>query len=218
MWFYSPQAKLWFKPGRVRGLHKSDQALLNDFKEEASGYNYMKTYAKPLKTFFQKAHRIDLVPKNAKRGFYVIVQASPDFTDDLAKSNNTPINLVSKILEKFQQGNAVHIILVGSLNRLPVYDCGRYFCNDDDNTRVAEACFNAISKAQDISEKLKMIKKDCGIHDEGGYYGYSYFTGKDPGKSAITDNTTNLIDDSNGMLEAQAWNHLNELLPDPDKE
>ncbi|WP_104682741.1 hypothetical protein [Helicobacter felis] len=217
VWLYSPQAKLWFKPGRVRGLHKDDQALLNDLKEEVSGYNYVKTYAKPLKTFFQKAHRIDLVPKNAKRDFYVIVQASPDFADDLAKDNNTPINLVSKILAKFQQGNAVHVILVGSLSRLPVYDCGRYFCHENDNTRVAEACFNAVSKARNMAEKLKVIKKDCGIHEENGYYSYSYFTGKDPGKSAIADNTTNLIDEGNGMLEVQGWKHFNEFLPDPDQ-
>ncbi|WP_233711293.1 hypothetical protein [Helicobacter salomonis] len=215
VWFYSPQAKLWFKPGRVRGLHKDDQALLNDLKEEASGYNYVKTYAKPLKTFFSKAHTIDLVPKNVQRDFYVIVQASPDFADDLAKNNNTPINLVSKILAKFQQGNAVHVILVGSLNRLPVYDCGQYYCDGNDDTRVAEACFNAVSKARNMAEKLNVIKKGCGIHGEDGYY---YFKNKEPGKSAIAHNTTNLIDDGNGMLEVQGWNHLNELLPDPNQE
>ncbi len=208
VWLYSPQAKLWFKPGRVRKLHKNDQALLNDFQEEASGYNYVKAYAKPLKTFFHKAHSIDLVPKNAKKNFYVITSASPAAADDLAYYN-TPINLVSKIIKKVQQGDAVHIILVGSLSQLPTDDCGDHACDGDEETWVAQTCFNAANKAKNMAEKLDVIK-NCGY---AGDYDF-----KDPGESAIADNSANLTDDDTGMFEAQAWNHLNELLPDPDQE
>ncbi|WP_235852558.1 hypothetical protein [Helicobacter vulpis] len=208
VWLYSPQAKLWFKPGRVRKLHKNDQALLSDFKEEASGYNYVKAYAKPLKTFFHKAHSIDLVPKNAKKNFYVITSASPAAADDLAYYN-TPINLVSKIIKKVQQGNAVHIILVGSLSQLPTDDCGDTSCDGDEETWVAQTCFNAANKAKNMAEKLGVIK-NCGY---GGDYDF-----KDPGESAIAHNSTILTDDSIGMFEAQGWNHLNEFLPDPDQQ
>ncbi len=207
-WLYSPQAKLWFKPGRVRKLHKNDQALLSDFREEASSYNYVKTYAKPLKTFFHKAHRIDLVPENAKRDFYVITSASPVAADTLAYYD-TPINLVSKIVKKVQQGDAVHIILVGSLSALPTDDCGDTSCDGDEETWVAQTCFNAASKAKNMAEKLDVIK-NCGY---GGDYDF-----KDPGESAIADNSANLIDDGIGMLEAQAWKHFDEFLPDPDQE
>ncbi len=205
-WLYSPQAKLWFQPGRVRKLHENDQALLNDFAEEASAYNYVKTYAKPLKTFFQKAHRIDLVPKNAKRDFYVIVQASPSYTDSIA-DYNTPIHLVSKILAKVQQGNAVHIILVGSLSQLPTDDCGDHACDLDETTWAANTCFNEISKAHNLAEKLDIIK-NCGAEDPDS---------EEPGDNAIGANTINLTDDDTGMFEAQGWKHFNEFLPDPDQ-
>ncbi|CCB79073.1 hypothetical protein HBZC1_00870 [Helicobacter bizzozeronii CIII-1] len=39
----------------------------------------------------------------------------------------------------------------------------------------------------------------------------------EPGQNIINDNTANLTDIA-GMLEAQAWGHFNELLPDPDQE
>ncbi|CCF80783.1 hypothetical protein HBZS_112320 [Helicobacter bizzozeronii CCUG 35545] len=55
-----------------------------------------------------------------------------------------------------------------------------------------------------------MLSKNCGY---GGDYDF-----KDPGESAIADNSANLIDDGIGMLEAQAWKHFDELLPDPNQE
>ncbi|WP_120944383.1 hypothetical protein [Helicobacter labacensis] len=203
VWLFSPQAKLWFKPGRVRRLHKNDQVLLSDFAEEASAYNYVKTYAKPLKAFFQKAHRIDLVPRNAKRDFYVIVQASPSYVDSLADIDEAPINLTSRILAKVQQGDAVHVILVGSLSQLPTDDCGDTSCDGDETTWAANACFNEASKAHNLAEKLDIIK-NCGEGDPDL---------EEPGNSAIGDNTINLTDDDTGMFEAQGWKHFNEFLP-----
>ncbi len=204
-WLYSPQAKLWFKPGRVRKLHKNDQALLSDFREEASSYNYVKTYAKPLKTFFQKAHRIDLVPKNAKRDFYVIKSFS--YTDyGLTASEDTTTDLDSQILAKVKQGDAVHIILVGSLAQLPTNDCGDTVCDDGELDWVASTCFNKVSRAHGLAAKLEAFK---GCTYEGDP--------TEPGQNIINDNTANLTDIA-GMLEAQAWGHLNELLPDPDQE
>ncbi|CCF79900.1 hypothetical protein HBZS_103480 [Helicobacter bizzozeronii CCUG 35545] len=60
-----------------------------------------------------------------------------------------------------------------------------------------------------MAEKLDVIK-NCGY---GGDYDF-----KDPGESAIADNSANLIDDGIGMLEAQGWKHFDELLPDPNQE
>uniref|UniRef100_UPI0018F7F416 hypothetical protein n=1 Tax=Helicobacter felis TaxID=214 RepID=UPI0018F7F416 len=205
VWLYSPQAKLWFKPGRVRKLHKNDQILLGDFKEEASAYNFVKTYAKPLKTFFKKAHRIDLVPKNAKRDFYVIMSFS-DTDYGLTASKDATTDLDSQILAKVKQGDAVHIILVGSLDQLPTNDCGDTVCDDEELNWVASTCFNKVSRAHSLAAKLEAFK---GCTYEGDP--------TEPGQNIINDNTANLTD-SAGMLEAQAWGHFNELLPDPDQE
>ncbi|WP_233710878.1 hypothetical protein [Helicobacter salomonis] len=205
VWLYSPQAKLWFKPGRVRKLHKNDKVLVGDFKEEASAYNYVKAYAKPLKTFFSKAHRIDLVPKNAKRDFYVIMSFS-DTDYGLTASEDTTTDLDSQILAKVKQGDAVHIILVGSLAQLPTNDCGDTVCDDGELDWVASTCFNKVSRAHGLAAKLEAFK---GCTYEGDP--------TEPGQNIINDNTANLTDIA-GMLEAQAWGHFNELLPDPDQE
>ncbi|CCF81863.1 hypothetical protein HBZS_123140 [Helicobacter bizzozeronii CCUG 35545] len=42
----------------------------------------------------------------------------------------------------------MHIILVGSLSALPTDDCGDTSCDGDEETWVAQTCFNAASKAK----------------------------------------------------------------------
>ncbi|MFC3847793.1 hypothetical protein ACFOPX_04495 [Helicobacter baculiformis] len=179
------QAHLYFQPGRMRGLSIADKKRIQKFQNEASTYNFIQSYHKPLETFMHEASKIDLVPKHSKKDFYYIVQG---------RISEEGVQQVKRLLDR---NDAVHIIFLGQLP---------FDMNEGKLSVGARTCFALAKRGQSVIKRLQALEKCTQINTDT-------FVDNNSAIDAIDKNTSAFVDDNIGMLEAKGWRYLNFFIP-----